>query len=37
LKKCFAHLKVSPIFGRHLVLMLLGFRQSWGRAMLTCY
>ncbi len=23
LKKCFAHLKVSPIFGRHLVVMLL--------------
>lgn len=33
LKKCFAHLKVSPIFGRHLVVMLLivhlllGFRR----------
>ena len=23
MKKCFAHLKVSPIFGRHLVVMLL--------------
>jgi hypothetical protein len=33
LKKCFAHLKVSPIFGRHLIAMLLvvhlliGFRR----------
>jgi hypothetical protein len=33
LKKCFAHLKVSPIFGRHLIVMLLiihlliGFRR----------
>ena len=33
LKKCFAHLKISPIFGRHLVVMLLivhlllGFRR----------
>jgi hypothetical protein len=33
LKKCFEHLKVSPIFGRHLVVLLLivhlviGFRR----------
>jgi len=33
LKRCFAHLKVSPIFGRHLVVLLivvhliLGFRR----------
>ncbi len=33
LKRCFAHLKVSPIFGRHLIVMLIvihlliGFRR----------
>ena len=33
LKKCFSHLKISPIFGRHLVVLLLivhlllGFRR----------
>ena len=33
LKKCFAHLKTSPIFGRHLIVMLIiihlliGFRR----------
>ena len=36
LKKCFSHLKISPIFGRHLVVMLiivhllLGFRRLRG-------
>ena len=27
LKQCFAHLKVSPIFGRHLVVLLLVIHQ----------